>query len=145
MQENCIYLLSTLMLNERHGEKLMNAMQQRVFDWMEKHKQSVYTDPDLLDVWTKLQRSSFIQEEASEFTTAARNDDFIEMVDALGDLLVVVYGTACSMGVDLEPVFNEIMLSNETKEGEDASGKVLKGKDYRPPRLTSILGAQGWK
>ena len=36
---------------------------------------------------------------------AADQDDFGEMVDALADILVVTYGAAVEMGVDLEPFF----------------------------------------
>src|SRR5437868_4597550 len=34
--------------------------------------------------------------------------DITEAADALGDLLVVVYGAGLEFGIDLEPVFNEI-------------------------------------
>jgi predicted HAD superfamily Cof-like phosphohydrolase len=65
--------------------------------------------------------------------------------DATGDLKVVVIGTDVAMGIDGQPVWDEIMASNFTKfidgfRRED--GKWMKGKSYRPPNLAPILEQQ---
>ncbi len=68
------------------------------------------------------------------------------LVDGLCDLLYVVYGTAVTMGVDLEPVFAEVQRSNMTKDGggKDAGGKIEKGPNFTPPDVIGQLNMQGW-
>jgi predicted HAD superfamily Cof-like phosphohydrolase len=72
--------------------------------------------------------------------------DPIEMMDALGDLVYVIYGMAIEMGLDLDSVLKEIHASNMTKLGEDglpimrADGKLLKGPNYMKPQLARVLG-----
>jgi predicted HAD superfamily Cof-like phosphohydrolase len=68
----------------------------------------------------------------------------IEAADALGDLLVVVYGAGLELGIDLEPVFAEIHRSNMTKGGGPvrADGKALKGPNFTPPNLLPIIQRQ---
>lgn len=74
-----------------------------------------------------------------------RSANWVEMIDALGDLLYVVFGAFVSMGVDAEPVFDEIQRSNMTKLWEDgkahknALGKILKPPLWSPPDLKSVL------
>jgi len=59
----------------------------------------------------------------------------------LADLLYVVYGTAASLGIDIDEVFAEVHRSNMSKVGPDGvplyreDGKVLKGPNYTPPNL----------
>ena len=67
------------------------------------------------------------------------------MVDALADILVVTYGAAVEMGVDLEPIFREVHRSNMSKDGgKDAGGKILKGKGFSPPDILGELRRQGY-
>ncbi len=93
----------------------------------------------------RLRRARLIISEAAEFLEAADKDDFVEMVDALADILVVTYGTAIEMGVDLEPIFAEVHRSNMSKNGgKDPGGKILKGPGFSPPDLPPLLREQGW-
>jgi len=70
----------------------------------------------------------------------------VEVADALGDLIYVIYGFALEMGYDLRAVVEEIHASNLTKLGADGKpiyrddGKVLKGPNYREPNLPAVLG-----
>jgi predicted HAD superfamily Cof-like phosphohydrolase len=77
--------------------------------------------------------------------------DLVEVVDALGDLNVVVNGFALELGVNMDKVDQEICASNFTKAGLDGKpiigdgtngpiGKVLKGPNYTPPQLGTVLG-----
>jgi predicted HAD superfamily Cof-like phosphohydrolase len=92
-----------------------------------------------------MRRARLIVSEASEFLEAADQADLVEMVDALADILVVTYGTAIELGVDLEPVFEEVHRSNMSKNGgRDAGGKVLKGPAFSPPDVAGELIKQGW-
>lgn len=86
-------------------------------------------------------RVDLILEEANEFREAVEQNDWPEMIDAIGDLLYVVYGAAVEMGVDMEPFFREIHRTNMAKTGgpirED--GKLLKPKGWRPPDIQGLL------
>jgi predicted HAD superfamily Cof-like phosphohydrolase len=72
--------------------------------------------------------------------------------DATADLKVVVLGTDCALGLDAEPIFEEVMRSNYTKLVNDvagrltcvknASGKILKSATYVPPNFVPILNHQ---
>jgi len=90
-------------------------------------------------------RINLIEEEFNELKDAIAENNIVEVADALGDIMVVVLGTACSFGIDMTPVFNEIHRSNMSKLGEDgkpiyrADGKVLKGPNYSPPNIKAIL------
>ena len=71
--------------------------------------------------------------------------DWAEVADALGDLEYVIHGTAICFGLPSQEVFDEIHRSNMSKLGEDGKpilredGKILKGPNYSPPDIKSIL------
>lgn len=90
-------------------------------------------------------RLDLIQEELNELEDAIRDNDMVEIADALGDLLYVVYGAGCSYGIDLNPIFQEIHRSNMTKEPgyiNPETGKQMKGPNYEPPKLGDIIRFQ---
>lgn len=77
--------------------------------------------------------------------------DLVEVVDALGDLNVVVNGFAIELGVDMRLVDQEVCASNFTKADENGNpvigdgtngpvGKVLKGPKFVEPQLARTLG-----
>ncbi len=124
----------------------MSPQQEMVLEFHKKYGAPFSDVPGQIDVKDRLRRARLIFSEASEFLEAADTDDFGEMVDALADLLVVVYGAAVEMGVDLEPVFAEVHRSNMSKNGgKDAGGKILKGPDWSPPDIIGELGKQGYQ
>ncbi len=86
-------------------------------------------------------RCALIEEEAREFRAAVEANDPVEMVDALCDLLYVVYGAACQLGVDLEPFFREVHRTNmEKRHGyRRADGKWMKPNGWQPPRIAEML------
>ena len=74
-----------------------------------------------------------------------READIVEMVDAVADLGYIGYGRACSMGVDMEPIENEVHFNNlsKIKTGyRDEHGKLRKGPDYKPVNLLPLILAQ---
>ena len=90
-------------------------------------------------------RYCLIEEELKEFGEAQANCDRIGVADALGDLLIVVYGAAVAYGFDMEPILDEIHRSNMTKfidghRRED--GKWIKGPSYSPANLGPIIKKQ---
>ena len=123
----------------------MHEPQKKVKEFHERYGLVVSDHPDLgSDVGVRILRSNLIAEELAELNAALMASDIVEVADALGDLLYVVYGAAVSFGIDLEPVFDEIHRSNLTKDGggHRGDGKVVKGPDYEAPRLKEILGVQ---
>lgn len=90
-------------------------------------------------------RASLIREEADEAVAAIEAGNLVDAIDGLCDLLYVVYGTAVSFGVDLEPFFDEVHRSNMTKvtSPRRSDGKVLKGAGWQPPRIRELLLASG--
>lgn len=92
-------------------------------------------------------RYELMKEENEEYLEAARNNDLIEVADALGDMLYILCGTIIEHGMQdkIEAVFNEIQNSNMSKLGEDGlpiyreDGKVLKGPNYFKPNIKAIL------
>lgn len=124
----------------------MSPEQRMVREFHEKYDAPVRAIPAQIGVKDRLRRARLIVSEASEFLEAADKGDFVEMVDALADLLVVVYGAAVEMGVDLEPVFAEVHRSNMSKDGgQDSGGKILKGPNWTPPRILAELCKQGYQ
>lgn len=71
--------------------------------------------------------------------------DTVEIADALGDLIYVVYGMALELGIPLPDVLREIQDSNLSKLGGDGQpiyredGKVLKGPNYFRPDIAKVL------
>ena len=124
----------------------MSPEQRMVQQFHEKYDLPCADRPVMPGVKDRLRRARLIVGEAAEFLEAADKGDFIEMVDALADILVVTYGSAVEMGVDLEPVFAEVHRSNLSKNGGlDPGGKVLKGPAFSPPNILETLTKQGYE
>ncbi len=124
----------------------MSPEQAMVREFHVKYDAPVAAHPAQIAAKDRMRRARLIVSEASEFLESADRDDFVEMVDALADLLVVVYGAAVEMGVDLEPVFAEVHRSNMSKNGgKDPGGKILKGPGWTPPDILAELRKQGFQ
>ncbi|CAL2086313.1 nucleoside triphosphate pyrophosphohydrolase family protein [Tenacibaculum finnmarkense genomovar finnmarkense] len=94
-------------------------------------------------------RFELMKEENQEYLEAAKNNDLVEVADALGDMLYILCGTIIEHGMQdkIEAVFNEIQRSNMSKLDENGKpiyredGKVLKGVNYFKPNIKAILEA----
>ena len=90
-------------------------------------------------------RIDLIEEELEELKDAINKKDLKETVDALTDILYVVYGAGHAFGVNLDKCFEEVQNSNMSKLGEDGkplyneNGKVMKGPNYFKPNLSQFL------
>ena len=90
-------------------------------------------------------RIDLIKEELEELTEAMKNNDLLEVADALTDILYVTYGAGHAFGIDLDKCFEEVQNSNMSKLGENGkpiyneSGKVMKGPNYFKPNLSKFL------
>lgn len=117
-----------------------------VEDFMEAMGQEVNAVPSFPEEEIQRLRLDLIEEELDELHYAIDNKDMVEIADALGDLLYVVYGAGHAFGIDLDECFKEIHASNMSKLGPDGKpikredGKVLKPDTFFPPDLKSILG-----
>lgn len=117
-----------------------------VEDFMEAMGQEVNAVPTFPEEDIQRLRLDLIEEELDELHYAIDNKDMVEIADALGDLLYVVYGAGHAFGIDLDECFKEIHASNMSKLGPDGKpikredGKVLKPDTFFPPDLKSILG-----
>jgi predicted HAD superfamily Cof-like phosphohydrolase len=104
----------------------------------------VNRQPTLPNGSTKELRVRLIQEEFDELHEAMAEENLSAVAKELADLLYVVYGTAVSYGIDMEPVFREVHRSNLSKVGgyKRADGKWIKPPTYSPAGLEPILEAQ---
>ncbi len=70
--------------------------------------------------------------------------DIAEAIDGICDSIYVLVGTAISMGVDLDPHFDEVHRANMAKlgGGKRADGKVIKPLGWEPPDHKSILAGE---
>lgn len=100
--------------------------------------------PAAPDEATRSLRVKLIQEEFDELREALAQQDLSAIAKELADLLYVVYGTAVSCGIDLEPVFREVHRSNLSKEGGSRreDGKWIKPPTYSPACIQPILALQ---
>lgn len=120
-------------------EQAMVEAFHRQFDILVRERPTTPTDA------TKALRLRLIQEEFDELKEAMDQDNLVSVAKEMADLLYVVYGTAVSYGIDMEPVFREVHRSNMSKIGghKRADGKWVKPPTYSPAALQPVLDAQG--
>lgn len=112
----------------------------------------VYGHPDRLGKVPRVMedrkalRWALIDEEVNtELADALWVNDIVEVADAIGDAVYVLYGMAIEFGIDLDRVIDEIHDSNMSKLDSDGSvrysptGKVLKGPNFREPNIIKAL------
>lgn len=131
----------------------MTKEQQQVHEFMTYFEQDTPPFPTLPGSTVRLLRVSLIQEELDELKLALiKEGSLVLSADALGDLLYVVLGTAVALGIDLDPIFQEIHFSNMTKFHLDhagrryikktALGKVIKPLTYSPANIGRLIEKQ---
>lgn len=127
----------------------MEPQQVRVLEFMMKFNPlAVANKPTIPDDQYVELSIKLIEEELQEFKEAWEDAYFVKIADALSDLNYVVHFAANVFGIDLEEIDKEVHRSNMTKLGEDGEpifneiGKICKGPNYEPPRITEILERQ---
>lgn len=146
----------------------MTKLQSNIKDFMLKAGQVVREKPSELTEEERILRVKLVMEETLEFAIAMGvtifvsedvfyfdkdsldfeldgEQDLTEAADAIADLNYVVNGAACAMGVDMEPIDDEVHRSNMSKfidghRRED--GKWVKGPSYTPANIAPIIEAQ---
>ena len=121
-----------------HEQSMVEAFH-RMFDIV------VNPVPTVADGSTRRLRVQLIQEEFDELKEALAAEDLSSIAKEMADLLYVVYGTAVSYGIDMDPVFREVHRSNMSKVGgyKREDGKWVKPATYSPARIEPILSEQG--
>ena len=87
---------------------------------------------------------NLIQEEFNETLEAFANNDMIELADGLADMQWVIHGLASSVGIDMQPVWDEVKSSNMSKTVEGSvikreDGKILKPDTFFEPNINRAL------
>ena len=118
---------------------------QKVKIFMQTFGQEVKTKPSFSTEKINDLRYNLIKEELEEFKQALKNNDLLEVADALTDILYVTYGAGHAFGIDLDSCFQEVQNSNMSKLGKDGKpifndvGKVMKGPNYYKPDLSKFI------
>ena len=99
--------------NRVFGVPISNEIQKDIFT----------QNPRLVELRMKL-----IREEMKELEEAVKNHDMTETIDALSDILYVVYGAGASFGIDMDKSFDMVHRSNMTKAcpTEEVANKTVK-------------------
>jgi len=105
-------------VDSSHGPELTN-FRKVTEEFMKNFGQKVFDVPQM-EIFEKDQKTvslrlKLIQEEVQELADAMKAKDMTETIDALGDILYVVYGAGGAFGIDLDRAFDLIHKSNMTK------------------------------
>ena len=117
----------------------------KVGTFMKTFCQEVKSKPSFSSDKINKLRIDLIKEELDELQEAMKNNDLLEVADALTDILYVTYGAGHAFGIDLDKCFEEVQNSNMSKldkNGEpiyNESGKVMKGPNYFKPDLSKFV------
>lgn len=147
----------------------MEKLQKQVLEFHQAFDCVINDKPTMPDIETRKLRAELIIEEFTELCHAMKvwggrmgdghspsnwfedydgEPDLVEIADALGDLLYVIYGTAVSCGIDLEPITDEIHRSNMSKVCADGTvlrredGKIIKPETYSPADIKTLIQRQ---
>ena len=113
--------------------------------FMKTFGQQVKTSSNLSSEKINSLRISLIEEELDELKKAIKDNDILEVADALTDILYVAYGAGHAFGINLDKCFNEVQESNMSKLDENGKpiynkdGKVMKGPKYFKPNLSKFI------
>lgn len=125
---------------------MSNDWYQDIIDFEEQVRNQIYPKvPHIPTKKDKELRKALIEEEVGETLNALKYDDLVELADGIVDSIVVLIGTAVTYGIDIRPVWDEVLRSNMSKKGGliRDDGKLLKPKTYEPPNIKDILIKQG--
>ena len=75
------------------------------------HSKDIFTTEEKLIEY----RLSLINEEVKELNDAIKSHDLVETIDALADILYVVYGAFTAIGVNADEAFQIVQESNMSK------------------------------
>lgn len=125
----------------------MKSSLEMVKEFHEAFGHPVKDAPDLTDEELCKLRRKLLREELFELHSAMTMDDKVAVLDALCDLQYVLDGAFLALGFHnvKDTAMAEVHRSNMSKLGADGKpiyredGKILKGPNYTPPDIRSIL------
>ena len=118
---------------------------EKVGNFMKTFGQEVKKKPSFSSDKINKLRLDLIAEELGELKLAMKNNDLLEVADALTDILYVTYGAGHAFGINLDKCFNEVQNSNMSKLDDNGKpiynefGKVMKGPKYFKPDLLKFI------
>ena len=125
----------------------IRAAQKAVKDFMWAGGQTICIIPEVPDPPIAERRIEMLREEVDELEDAVADIDIVEYADAIADIIYVALGAAVEAGIDIEPVIEEVIDSNNSKidweRGQPwarhGNGKIAKDEHYRAPDIRSII------
>lgn len=84
-------------------------------------------------------------EEHKELVTALESEGLDQIARELADVVYVAYGSAWSLGIDLDAAIAEVHASNMSKLDDEGKpiyredGKVMKGPNFRKPDMSAAI------
>jgi len=105
------------------------------------------TYPHIPTIGYKGLRRILICEEYSELLHELAEDNLVGIADGIADLIVVLLGTAVTYGIDIRPVWDEVVKANSLKASGPtrSDGKKLKPAGWVHPDISKLLKAQAWE
>jgi predicted HAD superfamily Cof-like phosphohydrolase len=91
---------------------------------------------------TRRSRQDLLAEELYELELAEDERDIVKIADGIADAIYVLAGTAVTYGIPLDAVLTAVHFSNMTKTNIPGEPKLVKGPDYRKPRIAEALGLE---
>ena len=130
-----------------HGapdDDMIGGLVNSVAAFMDLAGQPMHDAPALPSEDRRQLRRDLLAEEFREYCEAESADDMTEIADALGDMMVIIAGTALEYGIPLDEVLIEIMRSNHDKFPDGIvrrrdDGKILKPEGWTPPDVEGVL------
>jgi predicted HAD superfamily Cof-like phosphohydrolase len=92
-------------------------------------------------------RYVLVHEESNELLTAIKENNLEKIADGIVDTIVVTLGAACTYGIDVQPIWDEIHKTNLLKSTgpiNPVTGKKQKPEGWKPPEVVRLLKEQGW-
>lgn len=120
------------------SEKLIRSPYYLVKEFHETYEQAIRTTPTV-NVPEREMRLALIVEEAAEYREAVETNDFIEIADALADLVYVAYGAAITHGVDIDYWFiSPVQVYPESFDGTTYGSPSLFTSNREENKIPSI-------
>ncbi len=92
------------------------------------------------------ERMNWLEEEYRELASAIASEDWGEVADALADILYFVYGTACTLNIDMESIFDLVHIANMKKVVNPvfrkSDGKLMKPEGWTSPKIAEEVERQ---
>lgn len=108
------------------------------------HVESPYEDMEPLE-GLSASFAGFLQEDFETYMRAESENNLVAIQSAIYHMIVEIFGIARQSRIPINAVFAEVCRSNLSKLMPDGSvlrradGKILKGPNYSPPDIKSIL------